>query len=169
MNLHRGFQCAALLALLGARFLVAADTDYYRRSLVGLRGVQVIVEPLRPEAEARGLTTALLQTDAELRLRKAGIRVLTRQESEQAPGNPYLYVNVAITTGSIYWGDSLHVSLRQTVLLERDTAVRIDAETWDASSGGGIYLPENIAQKVRGAIDDLVDQFVNAYLAANPK
>jgi hypothetical protein len=122
-----------------------------------------------PEVEARGLTTTAVRTDAELRLRRAGIRVLTREESLQVPGTPYLYLNAVITRGNMYWGDSLLVSFRQTVLLDRDPGVRLDAETWSVWAGGGIYAPENIARKVRDGFNDLVDEFINAYLAMNPK
>jgi hypothetical protein len=43
--------------------------------LRGLRGIQVVVEKINPEAEKYGLTEQLLQTDTELRLRQHGIRV----------------------------------------------------------------------------------------------
>jgi hypothetical protein len=72
-----------LLASTGAQ---GGDTEGERATLRGLDGVQVVVEDLQPDVERNGLTRQQLQTDVELRLRKAGIRVLTEQELDRAPG-----------------------------------------------------------------------------------
>jgi hypothetical protein len=169
MSYSRGVHCAALLVLFSASFLAAADNENSRRSLTGLRGVRVIVEISRhPELDAVGLTVTAVRTDAELRLRKAGIRVL---EADQVPGSPYLYLNATVTTaGKESWGDSILVSLRQTVILDRDPSIRIDAETWSVLFGGGIHAPtHDYARYMRDGFNDGIDQFINAYLAANPK
>jgi hypothetical protein len=153
--------------------LLAADDKYTRPSLSGLRAVQVVVEAFsassQPLLEARGLTVNAIQTDAELRLRKAGIRVLTREERLKTPGAPYLYLNAIITTGSSLWGNSLAVSIVQDVSLGRDQSIQIQAATWSVESGGGIILPERIAQRVRDGFNDMVDQFINAYLSVNQR
>ena len=70
------------------------DTKATRESLRGLTGVEVVVENVPPDLEPAGLTANQLRTDAELRLRKAGIRVLTREETLATPGVPYLYIRV---------------------------------------------------------------------------
>src|SRR5215472_3875500 len=71
-----------------------ATAEEDRESLRGLTGVYVLVEHLTKEAERDGLSENQLQTDVELRLRRAGIKVQTRQESLASPGRPYLYVRV---------------------------------------------------------------------------
>ena len=54
----------------------AVDSEQSRASMRGIEGVGVVVESLDPEVERAGLTKHQLQTDVELQLRKAGIRVL---------------------------------------------------------------------------------------------
>ena len=46
---------------------LAHDDKYSRESLRGLRGVQVVVEDLRPEVEQAGLTKAMIRTDESAR------------------------------------------------------------------------------------------------------
>src|SRR5262245_50071404 len=71
------------------------DTEEDRASLRGLHGVRVVVEAMEPNIERDGLTRQQILTDVELRLRKSGIRVLTREERQRAPGQPWLYVRVS--------------------------------------------------------------------------
>ena len=92
MVMRRSFGRLTLLSLTG--FVVAlaclvpshAAADHLSRTqtLKGLRGVTVFVEGLTPEAEREGLTKLALQTDIELKLRQAGIRVLTTTEWDAA-------------------------------------------------------------------------------------
>jgi hypothetical protein len=69
-------------------------TEYTRETLHGLSGVVVVVETIKPDAEADGLKVTELQTDVELRLAHGGIRVLPHGEWRQTPGRPWLYVSV---------------------------------------------------------------------------
>jgi hypothetical protein len=80
-------------------------------------------------------------------------------------------MNAVITTaGKESWGDSILVSLRQTVILDRDQSIRNDAETWSVLVGGGIRAPtHDYARYIRDGFNDGVDRFINAYLAGNPK
>ena len=74
--------------------LVAVATGYSRaqsndplerETLKGLSGVNVFVNLTedRPSLESDGLTKSQIQTDIEIRLRKAGIRVLTLEETKE--------------------------------------------------------------------------------------
>jgi hypothetical protein len=169
MNLNR-LSWVVLLTLLGTTTRsFARDDEYTRKSLVGLQGVYVLVEPFESEVTRQGLTTAAVQTDAELRLRKAGIRVLTREEHFKTPGTPYLYLNAIISTGSTMWGISQTVELNQDVMLGRDPRITVTAVTWDDKRGGAIRNVSNVARSIRDSFNDMVDEFVNAYLAMNPK
>jgi len=151
-------------------FAVAADNEYSRKSLGGLRAVQVVVESLEPEVARTGLTTAAIQTDAELKLRLAGIRVLTDDERLNEPGHTYLYLNAVVNpTLPSSWGYSISVDLVQDVQLTRNPAIVVPAHTWSVSSGGGEARPANIPDRVRNSFKDKIDQFINAYLAMNPK
>lgn len=54
-----------------------------KESLKGLKGVNVLVDNLKPDIEKDGLKTSSIQTDVELKLRMAGIKVLTFEEWEK--------------------------------------------------------------------------------------
>jgi hypothetical protein len=169
MKLERLLSVALLALLITPSFAVASDDKYSRPSLAGLRGVMVLVEPLAPEVERQGLKKTAIQTDAELRLRRAGIQVLTQDELLKAPGSPHLYLTVTITTGESFWGASVSVDLIQSVRLERDPTISVSAVTWSTGGGGGLFLPSSAEGKVRGSLNDYVDEFINAYLAMNLK
>jgi hypothetical protein len=138
-----------------------------QKVLVGLKGVHVLVEEMNPKAERLGLNKPKIKTDVELRLRKAGIRVLTEKEQFEMPGGPALYVNI-----NSYFPPNIAI-----------VAFSIDIELMEwvtLASGfkalGAIWRtrPVGIGRKdemkeIRGFIGDAVDRFINDYLAANPK
>ena len=65
-----------------------------RDTLRGLREISVLVEYLPDDVEREGLNREHLKHDIEMRLRQAGLRVLTISEIANSPGAPYLYVAV---------------------------------------------------------------------------
>ena len=149
--------------------VVAADTELERRTLAGLTGVEVVVEPMDPAAEKDGLTTSTLRTDVELKLRQAGIRVLTSDERLAAPGMPYLYLRVGtIKDEEGLYAYDIDLELKQEVRLTRNPALSLMATTWRVAGWVGTIGSRNLS-KVRERVRDTVDQFINAYLAANPK
>lgn len=140
-----------------------------RKTLARLQGVQVIVEDFKPEAEKYGFNRQQYQTDVELRLRQYGIKVLSQKERHQVSGMPMLYINVNPLIDE-KMGDaavSYSVQLMEYVLLERNPSIRTFATTWDKSGTRlcGLKRLDGVRERVR----DLVDQFINDYLAANPK
>ena len=163
------FQVAATLFVLWAGMAgvaAADDSELARATLAGLKGVAIIVEQLPPEVERAGLKRAVLQTDAELKLRVAGIRVLTQEELDNDPAYPYLYIQPTILLrGGAY---ACSVQLHQRVLVVRSHALEVVASTWSAG-GAGVAPMNEVPERVRGALKDLVDEFINAYLSANPK
>jgi hypothetical protein len=58
----------------------AADDEDTRTTLRRLSGIRVLIESLEPDMERAGLSQQQLQTDVELQLRHAGLRVLTTEE-----------------------------------------------------------------------------------------
>jgi hypothetical protein len=62
--------------------------------LKGLEAVRPEVERLKPEIERDGLFREELQSDLELKLRMAGIRVLSEEDAQKNPNMPVLYLNV---------------------------------------------------------------------------
>jgi hypothetical protein len=146
---------------------VSHALTHNQKALVGLRGVNVIVENISPKAENLGLTAEQIKTDVELRLRKAGVRVLTAKERLAIPGMPYLYVNVSIafSRDSTLVSYAALVALREWVTLAN--GFETDAAIWNTGMVGGCGI--NHIREIRIDVGDQVDKFINDYLAANPK
>ena len=145
----------------------ALDSERTRATLRGIEGVRVVIEGLESEVERAGLTTQQLQTDVELRLRLAGIRVLTDEESRRTPGQPLLYVNVNVLLQSDGLAAySIEVALRQRAALETDGSPAT-VETWGAASIGIVGRAR--LDSIRNPLRDGVDEFINAYLSVRPR
>lgn len=88
----------AVMLLIFANILVySQSTDPLERAtLKGLSGVNVFLNLSEdnPSLEKDGLTESQIQTDVEIRLRKAGIRVLTVEETKELPRRPVLSVTL---------------------------------------------------------------------------
>lgn len=140
-----------------------------REVLAGLQGVGVIVEAFRPEAEKFGFNRQQYQTDVELRLRQNGIKVFSRKEIAQVIGWPMLYINVNPTIQEKFGFAAVNVSvqLQEIVSLERNPTIKTTAYTWTNGRAGIVGFSR--LNTVRGDVKELVDKFINDYLAANPK
>jgi hypothetical protein len=145
-------------ALPTATFVKSDDS----RILKGLKGVNVIVEPLQPDLKSIGLTSDKVQTSVELTLRRNGIRVLSPQEQLDYRGMPAFYVSV-IGSKTSY---SFSVSLLETTRLERNPYITFLGTVWYEYAGGqhggdSEYVANHVVRKV--------EMFCNDYLKANPK
>ena len=153
--------------------LASATADFERASLVGLKGVYVVVG-IDSGAEKYGLTEQTLQTDVELRLRRSSIKVLSKDEWLKTPGLPLLDITVAVKTHSTpelkgVLAMYIDISFVQSVLLTRDqTKSSPGAITWRKSGIylGGLYKIIDSREIVK---KDYIDKFINDYLEANPK
>ena len=76
---------AMLMTLICLDLSVAQTRDQQRDSLQGLRGVEVVIESLRPDAQADGLSQEAIRTAVELILRSKGIRSLLNQRVSARP------------------------------------------------------------------------------------
>lgn len=152
----------------------AADDETQRKTLAGLQGVAVEVVPLDdPQVERDGLSPSATQTDVELRLRQPGIPVLTREQSFRTPGKPFLVLSIGVLKATLNGGldiypYSIKLTLEQLVILARSPGIRGLAVTWSATGMTGVVARERLST-IRDNVRDMVDQFINAYLAANPK
>jgi hypothetical protein len=147
------------------------DTPEARSTLKGIPSIRVIVEDLDPDAERDGLTKDQLQTDVELRLRRAGIMVTS---APLESGGSYLYLNVNVNTKALhpsapilYYAVNIHLEFHQAVSLRRNPGILIFASTW--SVGGVMVVGIQRLRGVRDDVADLVDKFINVYLEQNPK
>lgn len=155
------------MALCGAGPALADVGQSARQTLRGIKGVLVVVTGISPEAERDGLRKADLQADVEARLKQAGIRVLSRAERFQAPGQPHLYVRFIDQkrTDMELYAISIAVHLEQHVRLTRDAKVLVPAETWGMT--GVVSVGAKELQSVRRLVVNYVDLFVEAMNAAN--
>jgi hypothetical protein len=151
-----------LLALPGVSHALTLD----QKGLVGLEGVQVVVEGPGLEAERLGLSKNQIKTDVERRLQKAGVRVLTNQQEVETPGRPQLCVKIGASINKMgIFAYSINVDLIEIVtLFTGETAF---ATVWEKGEAGSVGL--NNINQIQSRISSLVDRFINDYLAANPK
>jgi hypothetical protein len=162
--------CLTVLLLSGV--IQGQELTLDQRPLRGLTGFHVIVEMTNnTSAETRGITKNQLQTDVELRLRKAGIRVLTEKEWALSSRTPALYVNLNILTldriAEGYYAYSLNIEVKQLVYLQTSPPVETLASTWDKGLAGA--AGRDSLEDVRRGLSACVDYLINDYLAANPK
>ncbi len=151
-----------------------AAAEFYpdnRASLKGLTGVYVLVENMPPEVEKAGLTAELIQSDAEGRLKGAGLTILTKKEFIGQPGAPriYIQVNSAKYKGKYLWSAdkvafSIRLELGQLVKLSRDPNIEVHATTWRTSMVG--YADEKKLKTVREDVGRMVDRFIEAWKRA---
>jgi hypothetical protein len=157
-----------LAAVITSVSTATADNRWQRPAIQGLTAVGVMIEDLSQELEQDGVTESHLQTDVERRLRKAGIRVLTDAQWQEAPESPYLYVRVTAAKRAYgLYGYAISVHLKQVVVLTRDPGIRLFAATWETGGVGTIG-----AMNVRGlrqSVTAYVDEFITAYRTMNPE
>jgi len=138
-----------------------------KKTLRGIKAMAVLVENLRQDIEKDGLKKSSIQTDVELKLRLAGIKVLTKEEGIK-PASPYLYIQVSsVKYEDLMYSYSISVDFCQYVYLYRDTDIHFYATTWSIANIG--FFGVNRVKEIRDGIKDQVDKFINDYLAVNPK
>ena len=144
----------------------AADGPTDRATLKGLTGVSVTVEPFSEQAKRAGFDERSFQTDAELKLRVAGIHVLSETEMLKTPGMPnlFLVVNPLHERRGERAAFSGRIELKQFVRLKRDQSIGTDAATWSNAWVGVGDLPF-----IREGAKGYVDRFIDAWLSVNPK
>ncbi|MHC4571667.1 MAG: hypothetical protein ACYS0C_06290 [Planctomycetota bacterium] len=144
-----------------------AGDKFERNSLVGLKGVGVVIEELSAKAERYGLSREQIRNQVERHLRKHGIKVLCEEERLLAAGRPHLYITVKPLIGEKYGMCAIayDVSLKQDVRLVREPSKKCVATTWNHSAvnltGTGV-----LADSVKLNLSVCVDEFINEYVAA---
>ena len=152
-----------MLAIAGPS--AANDGESSRATLKGLAGVNVLVEDFDDDDRRAGFDEKAFQTAAELKLRLAGIKVLTRVERLSTPGMPWLYVNVnsMATEADRIAPGAISLELNQGARLERN-GESATAATWSVRAlgiGDAPYALEGFKEQM--------DKFLNAWLSVNPK
>jgi hypothetical protein len=150
--------------------IIAQDDGSERISLRGISGIHVLVGMISTDLAAAGIIDADLEAEVEIRLKKAGIKVLEQREASALLGQPFLYIQVGGTkvVDLPMYVISLNGALSQKVTLDRDSTIRCSANTWSVS-GVTAAAAQSLNQKIKSALAVLADQFIKDYLSANPK
>jgi hypothetical protein len=138
-----------------------------QKALVGLKGVQVVVKQMQPGAELLGLSREQLKTDVEMRLWKAGVRVLTSKEAHETPGRPCLYVNVNTQVRRNLPLCTYLVSVTLNEIVKLASGFQTAAGIWNTETIGSVGA-QRMGQ-IQNVVSEAVDRFIKDYLAANPK
>jgi hypothetical protein len=143
----------------------ALINEEQREVLRGLERVHVVIKRLKPEIEIDGLYRSTLQSDVELTLRMAGMKVLSEEESLQTSGTPDLCLKVNVLKCSSGYVYNIGLSLEEKVSLIR-RSIQISATTLRIWEQLGI-APR--LSDIRDAVKDLLEEFVKGWQAANQK
>jgi len=155
---------AFALLFLGAPVAVRSeDTSYLWNSLKGVRAVKIVVESIPPEIEQAGLTTSQLRADVQLRLQQSSIHV----DEGAVTSALYVNVNAILNQESLLYAYGARVEFMQPVVVKR-IALTTGGTTWSAGTIG-FADRDKLSSSARQAVGDLTDEFVNAFLSANPK
>jgi hypothetical protein len=141
--------------------LSAADRELLR----GLDGFRLAVDRIGPDIERDGLFRSTLQEDMELRLRMGGVKVLSEEEAEKKPDAPCLYLYVDALKCSLGYVYKIRLTLMEPVKLVRTNA-KVSATV--------LRIPDELGitpslSEIRDAAGNVVEEFVKAWKAANPK
>jgi len=132
--------------------------------LKGLGAIGVLVAELTPEVESLGLTKQKLQTDVELLLRKYDIEVTNTVYFHCL----YIRVDVLPHESGLFVVYNISVEFCDVVIPTRNPTIMIvGARVWKSGSVG--YAGKEKVRSIRENVEDFVKEFINDYLAANPK
>ncbi len=163
---------AALVVTVLVSAGLAQEAPTTAATLRGLTGVDVVVEqvPTEPDVEEAGLGSSAVQEDIESQLREGGIRLLSDEEWQAAPGQPWLFVRVqmlrpqAARRAFVY---VISLDLMQQVGLAREPGIDAVGMTWRTGEIGTVSAAN--VSRVRDSLRAHVDTFINAYWAVNPR
>ncbi len=134
-------------------------------SLRELPGVLVVTDYLIEPPTLKDKLRNQVQAVIENRFQAAGIRLLTKEEVEKTPGRPQLELYLTpgdATKGCVF---RVWISLRQEVVLARDTSIHLLTGTW---GDGGVARPGDAEEGPELAtFIYYLDRFVRDYRIAN--
>jgi len=175
--------------ILAAAILISSAVVYgavravsERGTLQGVKGFHVLIEDLSSDAKAAGLSRERLKTLVELKLRMADVKVLPYDEEIPATVlRPTLYLRLYIQKVSESYAFAYAViatlEFKQLVVLHRNKDIICFATTWEDRQGAvivgtgndSLVINHRLTNFAEKTVKELVDEFLNDYLAANPK
>jgi hypothetical protein len=143
----------------------ARDDESTRETLQGFDSMMILIGELKPEIERAGLTTDQLRTDVELKLRLAGIKLLTATDCFFEYGRPHLSVNVTVLKpeGVVGYVYLVNLNFFQKAILVRQWNKNVP--TWSIGYLG--FTPH--LNGIRNNVNAQVDVFLNAWQSVNTK
>jgi hypothetical protein len=154
----------------------ALEGEIEGESISGVQAVAVLVMPMTPDAERYGLNREQIFTDIQQKLRKAEIRILTDREIEKQ-GFPYLDANINVEKDKnpdLYRYDIKIELYTQYIINPDDAAENIrlalynTVKSWSLGAKG-TASGSDVKNTVQKQVNDIMDKFIHAYFAANPK
>jgi hypothetical protein len=152
--------------LLGTMVTVAHATGD-RDNLKGLKGVFMVIDPLSADLEKRGVTRDELQTRLVVKLREAGIGIVSVKEASRTPGQPILQLKVASVKKTTGDGFVIQLWMNEKVIFDRDRSRIVHGITWIQTTIA--FDGELQSRGIYDSVDEVLNEFINDYLAANPK
>lgn len=133
--------------------------------LKDLEAVRLEVERIKPEIERDGLFRETLHSDMELKLRLAGIKVLSEEQAEQNPEAPTLYMNMDALKCSFGYVYNIGI-----YLIEPAKLVRKPMKTPAVS----LRIPEQLGiasrlSEIREAVGEVLDEFIKTWRESNSR
>jgi hypothetical protein len=159
-----------LLLLMSTQVSQAIDNEITRRTMSGLKGINITVEELQPSilkyAQKTGLTREQIQKDVEIKLKSTGIKIFALSEWLNAPGRPMLYINVNTHEFDKYlYAYDIKLEFRQVVFLEANPSIKTMAVCWSTNMTGIANI--GTLNSIRSNIGKMTDIFIEAYRSAN--
>lgn len=143
--------------------VISSKAQETSANLKGISTLYVVIEALPAGAKTLGLSKDAIQTDVELKLRLAGIRIVTPEEGKNLPGRAFVYIAVSVANDAR--AADFDIYLDQDARLERNSQFAPAVETWRTGS----LISNPSAQGIRTEIKDGIDEFLNAWLSVNPR
>lgn len=153
MRLRSTAVCLAVTILTGASG-IARSNEAVSHGLQGITTVSVVVD-VNDDVRELGLTEGLIEGDVKLKLRRAGMRVVTTRDILTITGSPSLYVSV---TSLASQAATVQVQLEQNAHLERNSEFVAGVTTWETT----FVIANPTVQGIRMTVNSGIDKFLRA-------
>lgn len=128
----------------------------------------VVVNPIDPDLVRTDFSVTYLQTQLEVELRKAGIKVTDHTSLAETTGRPYLELSVnAVKVALNMYSYHIELKLMQHVQLRREPNMILSTITWTRTQLGN--QNRNKFADLNKDIQFMTNQFINDYFTVNPK
>ena len=162
------FAFLAMVQIVACGHCAGAEIPSIAGPLKGLPGVSVVVGIVaKGESGKTSLTQGTITRIVEMKLRMAGVKVLSREESLLAAGKPVMAVDISIRTRDALLYGNIAITVYEKACLERDKSTCDHFVTWQ-KSGTFSTKRNDAAQLIQDGVIKYMDDFLNDYLKANP-